>query len=202
MLFGLFALVGLGQAMLLYLDHGELILYLTAALTALHLAHQHLSTPNRQLTTLLASGEVPYQLAYLLGLKLYMRHTSLMHFVPLILSTTGRLMTMLNERNDNLTAVVEELILFQTKCEAFILGMFVLEALGLDLEVWAGLVVYALWVKAKYSMYFGSQKAFVELHFSFDHLSKRWGMRSCYHLVYKVVSNFSGVYSGNREIVY
>ena len=80
--------------------------------------------------------------------------------------------------------------------------MLVLEGIGVSLEGWVVSLVYALWMKAKYSFYFGSQKAFVELHFSFDHQMKRFGIRSFYHLIYKFVSKFSGVYSSSREITY
>lgn len=57
-------------------------------------------------------------------------------------------------------------------------------------------------VKAKYGFYYPSQKAFVELHFAFDNLTRKWGFRPLYHLLYMGITVFSSTYGTDRELTY
>jgi hypothetical protein len=63
-------------------------------------------------------------------------------------------------------------------------------------------LTFAAIVKLKYSFYFPSQKAFVELHFAFDNLTRRWGCRPIYHLLYMGVTVLSSTYTVERELSY
>jgi hypothetical protein len=95
-------------------------------------------------------------------------------------------------------ALAEELILFQIKTEAFILGMHFLILMQLDLHSLYELVLLATICKLKYSFYFAAQKAYVELHFAFDNITKRCGGRRIYHILYLGISKFGGTYGKGR----
>lgn len=81
------------------------------------------------------------------------------------------------------------------KCEGFVLGVLFLYLLKHDLASLVEFVTFAVFVKLKYSFYFPSQKAFVELHFALDNLTRKWNCRSLYHFLYMGITIFSSTYS-------
>ena len=64
------------------------------------------------------------------------------------------------------------------------------------------LLFFAVLCKIKYTFYFAAQRAYVELHFLMDNLTKKWGARKAYHFVHNIVSFFGGVSNSSKEIGY
>lgn len=93
-------------------------------------------------------------------------------------------------------------MIFQVKCEAFILGVLCLLLFSLAPLRLLDFLVFAAILKIKYSFYYPGQKAFLELHFSLDKLTRRWGCRPIYHLLVMAISHFSSTYRSEREILY
>jgi hypothetical protein len=147
------------------------------------------------------SGEVPHQLLYLVWLYSFPK-TEYLYFVPLALSTIGKLNILLAPNSEDSLEKAQELILFQTKCEAFVLGYLLVGMLKFSLLSVAEFATFAILVKLKYSFYYPSQKAFVELHFAFDNLTRRWGCRPLYHVLYMGITVFSSTYGSDRELGY
>lgn len=61
---------------------------------------------------------------------------------------------------------------------------------------------FALLCKLKYSFYFAAQKAYVELHFLLDSVTKRWGARRAYHFLHAFLAGLGGVSNDVKEIMY
>lgn len=64
------------------------------------------------------------------------------------------------------------------------------------------LVFFAGLCKIKYTFYFAAQRAYVELHFLMDNLTKKWGARRTYHFVHNLIAFFGGVSNSSKEIGY
>lgn len=80
--------------------------------------------------------------------------------------------------------------------------MLLLKLMYLNLNDLYSFVIYAIIIKLKYSFYFPAQKAFVELHFYFDKISKIWNIRKLYHFIHNLISIFGGVYNNKKEMTY
>ena len=179
----------------------DLTLFLTALLSVIFYFHRTLQQKSPTTLSKLISGEAPHQLLYLAWLY-YFPKNEYLFFVPLALCTIGKTNILLNSYSEESVEKGQELILFQTKCEAFILGYLFLSMLRMDLLNLVEFTTFALLVKLKYSFYYPSQKAFVELHFAFDNLTRRWGCRPIYHILYMSITVFSSTYGSDRELGY
>lgn len=179
----------------------EFTILLAALLSAIFYFHRALQQKSPPTLSKIISGEAPHQLLYLAWLY-YFPKSEYLFFVPLALSTIGKANILLNSYSEDSVEKGQELILFQTKCEAFILGYLFLSMLRFDLVSLVEYATFALLVKLKYSFYYPSQKAFVELHFAFDNLTRRWGCRPIYHLLYMSITIFSSTYGSDRELGY
>jgi hypothetical protein len=191
---------GLFIGLNIYLQQ-QFTLLLTALLSSLYYLQRTLQHKPPSSLTKRITGEAPHQLLYLLWLC-YFPKGEYLFFLPLALSTLGKTTLLLASNSEEGVEKGQELILFQTKCEAFILGYLCLSLLRLDVLSVVELGTFAVLVKLKYSFYYPSQKAFVELHFAFDNLTRRWGCRPLYHLLYMAVTVFSSTYATDREIAY
>lgn len=139
-------------------------------------------------------GEAPHQLLYVLWLYLQPKE-EYVYFIPLALSTIGKINLLAHPSSEENVEKTQDLILFQVKCEGFVLGVLFLCLLNHDLASLVEFVTFAVFVKLKYSFYFPSQKAFVELHFALDNLTRKWNCRSLYHFLYMGITVFSSTYS-------
>lgn len=122
-----------------------------------------------------------------------------------MLSSLGKIHLLINKPSEDAAAVAEELILFQSKTETYILGTFFLSALLPTPAKLLELAAFAFFCKIKYTFYFPAQKAYVELHFALDNLTRRMGGRSIYHIAYMAVSAMGGIGGARatgREIAY
>jgi hypothetical protein len=147
------------------------------------------------------TGEAPHQLLYLLWVYFFLENDYIF-YVPLALSTIGKVNLMASSNSEDSVEKAQELILFQTKCEAFILGFLLLNLLSFNLKSVLEFASFAFLIKLKYSFYYPSQKAFVELHFAIDNLTRKWGCRPLYHLIYMGITVFSSTYGSDRELGY
>jgi hypothetical protein len=64
------------------------------------------------------------------------------------------------------------------------------------------IVAFIILCKVKYSLYFGAQKGYSEMHFFVDRLMKKWGFRKGYHLVHKIFRKMGAVYNLSNRISY
>lgn len=180
----------------LYQEQQFTLFATAAASTAFYLSRaMHQKAPTT--LTKLISGEAPHQLLYIIWLYFFPKDKYL-YLVPLALSTIGKLNMLLNDNSEDSVEKAQELILFQTKCEAFLLGYVFLSMLSFSLIGVAEFATFAVIVKLKYSFYYPSQKAYVELHFAFDNLTRKYGCRPLYHILYMSITIFSSTYGSDR----
>lgn len=86
--------------------------------------------------------------------------------------------------------------------ELFLCLILFVKAFSLSLSSLLLFFSFGLLCKLKYSFYFAAQKAYVELHFLLDNVTKRWGARRAYHLLHAVLARLGGVYNDAKEIMY
>lgn len=146
-------------------------------------------------------GEAPHHILYITWIYLFAKGDYLF-LVPLALSTLGKSLLLIDASSEESTDKAQELILFQVKCEAFILGFLLLSLFKFNLLSLLEFITFAFFVKIKYSFYSPAQKAFVELHFAFDNLTRKWRIRPIYHIFYMGINLLSGTYSTERELLY
>jgi hypothetical protein len=172
-------------------------LFITAAASAAFYMSRAIQQKTPTTLAKIISGEAPHQLLYLIWLFFFPKDKYL-YFVPLALSTIGKVNILLNSNSEDSLEKAQELILFQTKCEAFILGYLFLSMFSFSLIPVLEFAAFAFLIKLKYSFYYPSQKAFVELHFAFDNLTRKWGCRPLYHVLYMGINIFSSTYGSER----
>lgn len=138
----------------------DFTLFLTATISTVFYFHRTLQQKSPTTLSKLISREAPHQLLYLLWLY-YFPKSEYLFFVPLALSCIGKINILLNSYSEESLDKGQELILFQTKCEAFIFGYLFLSMVKLDLASLVEFATFALLIKLKYSFYYPSQKAYV-----------------------------------------
>jgi hypothetical protein len=174
---------------LIYKDHHLLIVLLSLAISAIFYIHQ-IAITKKYTVGKMIGGDLPYQLAFALWLFAF-KPPFFMHYIPFLLGNVGRLYIMTVYRSGEITTIPQELIIFQNKSEIFILFISLIDLFGFTQMRLVQLVALALIIKLKYRFYAPSRKAFNDLHFYFDRLSRSINLRSIYHVVYEFISLFS-----------
>lgn len=65
------------------------------------------------------------------------------------------------------------------------------------------LINMAMFMKFKYSLHYGTRKAYEDIHFGLDRVSKGLGIRSLYHNLHKFISLLGyGVWNKSKQITY
>lgn len=135
-------------------------------------------------------SDLPFQLIFAVWL-LFFKPPYFMHYIPLILGNIGRIYIMAVYKTGEITTISQELIIFQNQCETFIFIISLFEVFSFSKMWLIQLLFLALFLKIKYKLYAPSRKAFNEMHFYFDRLSRNLSFRSIYHIMYEFISLFS-----------
>lgn len=65
------------------------------------------------------------------------------------------------------------------------------------------LIILVVVLKFKYSLHYGTRKAYSDIHFGLDKISKGLGIRSIYHSMHKLISHLSyGVWNNLKQVTY
>lgn len=155
----------------------------------MYYAQRNLQDKEQSITKLLR-GEFPTHILFLAWLYYY-KVPYFLHYIPIILNSTGKVYWLLKEKNIEIVTVVQQLIIFQSQCEAFVSFNLFLSACTLNYEKILQFLTYVLILKIKYRFYAPAHKAYNEVHFFFDRISRYFKFRSFYHFVYRAISCFS-----------
>jgi hypothetical protein len=171
----------------------------TLLLTLIYQIKQCASDQQRLFSTL-KSGELLHQLAYLAWMQ--WPRQDYIFLAPLVLSNVGKIYAIFHEKSEDNQATIEELIKFQAKLELLLCVILLAKTFPPSLPSLLLFLSFAILCKLKYSFYFAAQKAYVELHFLLDNVTKRWGARRAYHLLHALLARLGGVSNDAKEIAY
>lgn len=166
------------------------IIQMSLGMMVVFYIHQSIKIKSYNFLRRIFIGDCLYQLAYMAWLYYFEIHY-FMHFIPLMLSNVGKNAIMADKKNGEVMMVVQELIIFQNQCEAYILFTLFVEILTFNKIKLLQFIFFAAIVKMKYRFYRPSHKAYNEMHFFLDRLSRRLNIRWAYHSIYWCVTLFS-----------
>ena len=172
----------------------------TLLLSLLYNIH-HSASLKQPVLSRLRRGELLHQLTYLGWMQLLPRQDYIYH-VPLLLSNMGKIIAIFHEKSEDNQATIEELIKLQAKLELLLCLILLAKAFPPSLSNVLPFFTFALLCKLKHCFYFATQKAYMEVHFLVDNVSKRWGGRRAYHLLHACLARLGGVSNDSKEIAY
>lgn len=180
--------------LLIYQQSQVYILLTTLAISLVYYIQRYFQTPAKQGCKLLR-GDLLFQIAFVAYL-FYFKVTHFLYYIPLLLSNVGKLQWLANQKGEEMNVTIQQLIIFQNQCEGYILCTLLVESILVNRASFLRFLVYGLIVKLKYRFYQPTHKAYNQIHFFFDRLSRRFKCRAIYHVVYKIISFFSNdIYS-------
>lgn len=150
---------------------------------------RHLREKDHSLRRLL-KRDFPSHALFLIWLYFF-KVPYLMHYIPLILNSSGKVIWLVRQLDIENVTLIQQLIVFQSQSEAFVSLHLFISALTLDHSKILQFVTYALILKIKYRFYAPAHKAFNEIHFRLDRISRYFNFRAFYHYVYKVITCFT-----------
>lgn len=128
--------------------------------------------------------------------------------LPLILSNIGKCYLLCTTPRTLDIDAVESIIILQAKFEISIIIYMVLRLLISVLTLRS--TPYALLVSAtliiimkfKYEIHYGTRRAYEEIHFGLDRISKLVNLRGGYHVLHRSVSQLGSNWNSGKQITY
>ncbi len=146
-------------------------------------------------------GETLYALLYLIWLVFSNKKTYIF-FVPMYFSTIAKLTWLFTSKEKLNIDFMEEVALFQTKAEIFVIGYQLISIPYGGFRTLIELVFMVMMLRFKYSFHEKAQEAFKELHFVLDNMFKRTKIRPKYQKIVQILGFFGQIYGGSKQIIY
>ena len=130
----------------------------------------------------------------------------LLFYLPLMIACIGKFYMLCLPPNKQDKYLLEELIVFQSKLELYILFYCILELavkiLEPDFSMVLAVIALALILKIKFSCHYGTQKAYREMHLAFDRIARSCGGRGLYQKLYKWIGKGNLEFSVEKVVGY